>query len=111
MDVDVEVDWEVPEVPEPADFGDALHSPDKFLKVTSAEATAVDVVAGGGAIISRLFQAQVIRRGSGQNRVVECPFWAVVQGEGWVATMGCLRCALCARAPPLHAQPAPPLQH
>ena len=77
MDVDVVVDWEVPEVPEPADFGDALHSPDKFLKVTSAKATAVDVVDGGGTIISRLFQAQVIRRGSGQNRVVECPFWAV----------------------------------
>ena len=78
VDVDVEVDWEVPEVPEPADFGDALHSPDKFLKVTSAQATAVDVVDGGETIISRLFQAQVIRRGSGQNRVVECPFWAVV---------------------------------
>ena len=39
---------------------------------------------GGGAIISSLFQAQVIRRGSGQNRVVECPFWAVVQGKGGV---------------------------
>ena len=48
VDVDVVVDWEVPAVPEPADFGDALHSPDKFLKVTSAEATAVDVVDGGG---------------------------------------------------------------
>ena len=55
VDVDVVVDWEVPEVPELADFGDALHSPDKFLKVTSAEATAVDVIDGGGAIISRLF--------------------------------------------------------
>ena len=44
VDVDVEVDWEVPEVPEPADFGDDLHNPDKFLKVTSAEATAVDVI-------------------------------------------------------------------
>ena len=92
VDVDVEVDWEVPEVPEPADFGDALHSPDKFLKVSSAEATAVDVVdGGGGAIITRLFQAQVIRRGSGQNRVVECPFWAVVQGKGglqpWVVSV------------------------
>ena len=84
VDVDVVVDWEVPEVPEPADFGDTLHSPNKFLKVTSAEATAVDVVDGGGTIISRLFQAQVIRRGSGQNRVVECPFWAVVQGKGGV---------------------------
>ena len=48
VDVDVEVDWEVPEGPEPADFGDALHSPDKFLKVTSANATAVDVVDWGG---------------------------------------------------------------
>ena len=48
VDVDVEVDWEVPEVPEPADFGDDLHSPDKFLKVTSAEATAVDVIDAGG---------------------------------------------------------------
>ena len=84
MDVDVVVDWEVPEVPEPADFRDALHSPDKFLKVTSAEATAVDVVEWGGTIISRLFQAQVIRRGSGQNRVVECLFWAVLQGKGGV---------------------------
>ena len=86
MDVDVEVsmDWEVPEVPEPADFGDDLHSPDKFLKVTSAEATAVDVIDGGGTRISRLFQAQVIRRGSGPNRVVECPFWAVVQGKAGV---------------------------
>ena len=82
------------------DFGDALHSPDKFLKVTSAQATAVDVVDGGGTIISRLFQAQVVRRGSGQNGVVECPFWAVVQGKGGGATMGCLRCALCAGAPP-----------
>ena len=26
----------------------------------------------------------MIRRGSGQNRVVECPFWAVVQGKGGV---------------------------
>ena len=93
MDVDVVVDWEVPEVPEPADFGDALHSPDNFLKVTSAEATAVDVVDGGGTIISRLFQAQVIQRGSGQNRVVECPFWAVLQGKGgvqpWVVSVVC----------------------
>ena len=48
VDVEVEVDWEVPEVLEPADFGDELHSPDKFLKVTSAEATAVDVIDGGG---------------------------------------------------------------
>ena len=48
VDVDVVVDREVPEVPEPADFGDALHSADKFLKVTPAEATAVDVVDGGG---------------------------------------------------------------
>ena len=48
VDVDVVVDWDVPAVPEPADFGDALHSPDKFLKVPSAEATAVDVVDGGG---------------------------------------------------------------
>ena len=48
VDVDAVVDWEVPEVPELADFGDALHSPDKFLKVTSAEATAVDVIDGGG---------------------------------------------------------------
>ena len=84
VDVDVEVDWEVPEVPEPADFGDDLHSPDKFLKVTSAEATAVDVIDGGETRISRLFQAQVIRRGSGPNRVVECPFWAVVQGKAGV---------------------------
>ena len=84
MDVDVVVVLDVLAVPEPADFGDALHSPDKFLKVTSAEATAVDVVDGGGTIISRLFQAQVIRRGSGQNRLVECPFWAVVQGKGGV---------------------------
>ena len=84
VDVDVVVDWEVPEVPELADFGDALHNTDKFLKVTSAEATAVDVIDGGGAIISRLFQAQVIRRGWGLNRVVECPFWAVVQGKAGV---------------------------
>ena len=48
MDVDGQVDWEVSVVPEPADFGDDLHSPDKFLKVTSAEATAVDVIDGGG---------------------------------------------------------------
>ena len=48
VDVEVEVDWEVPEVPEPAAFGDELHSPDKFRKVTSAEATAVDVIDGGG---------------------------------------------------------------
>ena len=48
VDVDVEVDWEVPEVPQPADFGDDLRSPDNFLKVTSAEATAVDVIDGGG---------------------------------------------------------------
>ena len=84
--MDVEVDWEVPAVPEPADFGDELHLPDKVLKVTSAEATAVDVVdgGGGGARINRLFQAQVIRRGSGPNRVVECPFWAVVQGKAGV---------------------------
>ena len=82
--MDVEVDWEVPAVPEPADFGDELHLPDKVLKVTSAEATAVDVVDGGGTRISRLFQAQVIRRGSGPNRVVECPFWAVVQGKAGV---------------------------
>ena len=51
----------------------------------------MDVVDGGGTIISRLFQAQVIRRGSGQNRVVECPFWAVVQGKGglqpWVVSV------------------------
>ena len=85
VDVEVEVDWEVPEVPEPADFGDELHLPDKFVKVTSAEATAVDVIDGGGGTrISRLFQAQVIRRGSGPNRVVECPFWAVVQGRAGV---------------------------
>ena len=84
VDVDVEVDWEVPEVPEPADFGDDLHSPDKFLKVTSAEATAVDVIDGGGTRISRLFPAHVIRRGSGPNRVVECPFWAVVHGKAGV---------------------------
>ena len=48
MDVGVEVDWEVPEVPEPADFGGELHSLDKFLKVTSAEETAADVIDGGG---------------------------------------------------------------
>ena len=48
VNVDMVVDREVPEVPEQADFGDALHSPDKFSKVTSAEATAVDVVDGGG---------------------------------------------------------------
>ena len=84
MDLDVEVDWEVPEVPEPADFGDDLHSPDKFLKVTSAEATAVDVIDGGGTRMSCVFQSQVIRRGSGPNRVVECPFWAVVQGKAGV---------------------------
>ena len=110
VDVDVVVDWEVPEVPEVADFGDALHNPDKFVKVTSAEATAVDVIDGGGTIISRLFQAQVIRRGSGQNRVVECPFWAVVQGKGvqpWVVSV----VPFVQVRPPLHAQPAPPLQH
>ena len=84
VDVEVEADWEVPEVPEPADFGDELHGPDKFLKVTSAEATAVDVIDGGGTRFSRLFQAQVIRRGSGPNRVVECPLWAVVQGKAGV---------------------------
>ena len=82
--VEVDVDWEVPEVPEPADFGVRLHSPDKFLKVKSAEATAVDVIDGGGTRISRLFQSQVIRRGSGLNRVVECPFWAVIQGKAGV---------------------------
>ena len=91
VDVEVEVDWEVPEVPEPADFGDELHSPDKSLRVTSAEATAVDVIDGGGTRISRLFQAHVIRRGSGPNRVVECPFWAVVQGkvgvQPWVVSV------------------------
>ena len=48
VDMDVQVDWEGPEVMEPADFGDDLHSPDKFLKVTSAEATALDVIDGGG---------------------------------------------------------------
>ena len=71
-------------------LGTPCTAPMKFLKVTSAEATAVDVIDGGGAIISRLFQAQVIRRGSGQNRVVECPFWAVVQGKGvqpWVVSV------------------------
>ena len=91
MDVEVEVDWEVPEVPEPAEFGDQLHSPDKFLKVTSAEATAVDIIDRGGTRVSRLFQAQVIRRGSGPNRVVDHPFWAVVQWkEGvqpWVVSV------------------------
>ena len=87
VDVDVEVDWEVPEVPEPADFRDDLHSPDKFLKVMSAEATALDPIDGGGTRISRLFQAQVIRRGSGLNRVVECPFWAVVQGKAGVVSV------------------------
>ena len=45
-----------------------------FVKVTSAEPTAVDVIDGGGTRISRLFQPQVIRRGSGPNRVVECLF-------------------------------------
>ena len=105
VDVDVEVDWEFPEVPEPADFGDDLHSPDKFLKVTSAEATAVDVIDGGGGTrISRLFQAQVIRRGSGPNRVVKCPFWAVVQGKAGVqpCTMhgSSQLCHLCRCAPP-----------
>ena len=30
--------------------------------------------------------------------------------ESGGATMGCLSCDICARAPPLHAQPAPPLQ-
>ena len=84
VDGDVELDWEVPEVPEPAHFGDDLHSPHRFLKVTSAEATAVDVIDGGGTRISRLFQAQVIWRGSGPNRVVECPIWAVVQGKAGV---------------------------
>ena len=39
---------------------------------------------GGGARICRLFQAQVIRRGSGRNRVVGCPFWAMVQGKAGV---------------------------
>ena len=82
--VEVEVDWEVPEVPEPADFGDELHSPDRFVKVTSAEATAVDVIDGWGRRISRLFHAQVIKRGSGPNRVMDCPFWAVVQGKAGV---------------------------
>ena len=61
VDVDVVVDWDVPAVPEPADFGDALHSPDKFLKVTSAEATAVDVVDGGGTI-SRHWLGMVLAR-------------------------------------------------
>ena len=46
---------------------------------------------GGGTIISRLFQAQVNRRGSGHNRVVVCPFLAVVQGKGglqpWVVSV------------------------
>ena len=71
-------------------LGTPCTAPTKFLKVTSAEATAVDVIDGGGTIISRLFQAQVIRQGSGQNRVVECPFWAVVQGKGvqpWVVSV------------------------
>ena len=112
VDVDVVVDLEVPEVPAPADFGDALHSLDKFLKVTSAEATAVDVVdRGGGAIISRLFQGQVIRRGSGHNRVVECPFRAVVQGKGGVQPWVVFVVPFVQVRPPLHAQPAPPLQH
>ena len=111
VDVDVVVDWDVPAVPEPADFGDALHSPDKFLKVTSAEATAVHVVDGGGMIISRLFQAQVIRRGFGTEPGGGVPVLGSGAGEGGGATMGCLRCALCAGAPPLHAQPAPPPQH
>ena len=57
---------------------------DLFLKVTSAEATAVDVIDGGGTRISRLFHAQVIRQGSGPNRVVECPFWAVLQAKAGV---------------------------
>ena len=86
VDVEVEVDWAVPEVPEPADFGDELHLPDKFVKVTSAEATAVDVIDGAGTRIRCLFQAQVIRRGSGPNRVVECPFRAVVQGKAGLQT-------------------------
>ena len=51
----------------------------------------MDVIDGGGTRISRLFQAQVIRRGSGPNRVVECPFWAVVQGkvgvQPWVVSV------------------------
>ena len=84
VDVEVEVHWKVPEVPEPADFGEELHLPDKFVKVTSAEATAGDVIDGGGTRISRLFRAEVIQRGSGPNRVVECRFWAVVQGKGGV---------------------------
>ena len=101
VDVDVEGDSEVPEVPEPADFGNDLHSPDNFMKVTSAEATAVDVIDGGGTRISRLFQAQVIRRGSGPNRVVECPLWAVVQGKAGGGNHGLSQlCHLCRCAPP-----------
>ena len=56
VDVEVEVNWEVPEVPERAAFGDELHLPDKFVKVTSAEATAVDVIDGGG---TRIMQPPV----------------------------------------------------
>ena len=48
MDVEVEVDWEVPEVTETADFGDELHLPDNFVKVTSAEATGGRHRWGGG---------------------------------------------------------------
>ena len=51
----------------------------------------MDVIDCGGTKISCLFQAQVIRRGSGPNRVVECPFWAVVQGKAgmqpWVVSI------------------------
>ena len=44
----------------------------------------MDVIDGGGMRISRLFQAQWFRRWSGPNRVVECPFWAVVRGKAGV---------------------------
>ena len=44
----------------------------------------MDVVDGGGGDHQPPVPGEVIRRGSGQNRVVECPFWAVVQGKGGV---------------------------
>ena len=44
----------------------------------------MDVIDGGGTRISRLFQAQVIQRGSGPNTVVDFPFWAVVQRKAGV---------------------------
>ena len=48
VDVEVEVDGEVPEVPKPADFGDELHSPNKFLKVRPPRRRRWTSLMGGG---------------------------------------------------------------